>query len=259
MLSYVFEADTQCWKPRNIFVNLSCSRWSVGNSDTFIFAATKCWGEKGHFQHRGFLHVFNYLYIVSWVVMLEPKSIMTVLLNPAHSVSWAMAALCFVTESSALETVIKTSPGWAVRLMQGVSCCGQRGKHTASQISCAIRKWGVGDDRVSGREQRWQPGGFLAVMGLFFPFPRTGRNWDCSSVGNNVLCWVFLSGGCHVLFSGSCFELSSALTCHKQQQICSEPGLLPALGKAEGKPTSLAGFGAKHTNILLAKMFVASC
>lgn len=28
--------------------------------------------------------------------------------------------------------------------------------------------------------------------------------------------------------------------------ICREPGLLPALGKAEGKPASLVGFGAKH-------------
>lgn len=60
-----------------------------------------------------------------------------------------------------------------------------------------------------------------------------------------------------MLFSGSCFGLSSALTCHKQQQICSEPGLLPALGKAKGEPTSLVGFGAKHRNILWAKMCVA--
>lgn len=33
-----------------MFVSLNCHRWSIGNSDTFIFAAPECWGEKGHFQ-----------------------------------------------------------------------------------------------------------------------------------------------------------------------------------------------------------------
>lgn len=150
-----------------------------------------------------------------------------------HHVSWAEAELCSVTESSALGNCHQNIPTLGCQADEG--CFHAMAREESTWLSrfgvpSAVR---CGGCRVSGREHRGQPGGFPTGMGLFFLFPSTGRDWDCSSVRYNVLVWVFLSGECHVLFSGSCFELSSALTCHKQQRICSEPGLL--LGKAKGK------------------------
>lgn len=132
MLSYVFGAVTQCWKPRNMFVSLSCSRWSVCNSDSFMFAATEWGGEKGHFQHGGFLHIFNYVYVVScWNENPPPWIFISVWAELRQSCALSLRAQPW-------ETVIKTSPPWAVRLMKGVSCHGQRGKHVAFQIWSAI-------------------------------------------------------------------------------------------------------------------------
>lgn len=61
-----------------------------------------------------------------------------------------------------------------------------------------------------------------------------------------------------MLFPGSGFELGSSPRAVIRRAVCSEPGLLPALGKAEEKPAALVGFGAKQTRVLLGETSMAS-
>lgn len=139
MFSYVFGADAQWWKPRNMFVSLSCSRWSVGNSDSFMFAATECGGEKGHFQHGGFLHIFNYVYVVScWNENPPPWIFITMWAELRQSCALSLRAQPW-------ETVIKTSPRWAVRLMKGVFMPWPERKACGFPDLECHQQWGVGD------------------------------------------------------------------------------------------------------------------
>lgn len=146
------EADIQCWKPRNVFGNPSCSWSSVGNSGAIVFDSTEV--RKTVFRMEVLWSVFIYLNIPSWVMMWEGKAGMTALLSPARSVGWAPRCWALAYGD--------VSPGkWQM-------------KHPHAGLSVWCRVFQA-DVSCGGQRDVWQ-GGLPAGTGLFFCLTSAGRD-----------------------------------------------------------------------------------